>query len=186
MRKDQPINYKKVNFSFRCDQDWNNMTPSNNGRHCDSCNKNVKDYTRYSLKELQKLKQENDSLCGQFAPHQIDQSLIKLDSTKIKKGFFSTSILFLLGFNSVKAQVQQENKIEQVDSTKSSKSCHSTHEEEKLSDKKHEKYLKKRQRRSKAIQSGFAMETSGRYSTYLCWRYPFIVRKSNIRGKFRL
>ena len=185
MKKHQSNTSNKINFSFVCNQDWNKMRPTVDGKYCSVCSENVKDYTRYSLEELQNIKGNNDSLCGQFAPHQIDPSLIKIDGKRTSKGFFSLSVLSFLGFNSAKAQTIEKPKVEQVDSTHNSKSCHSDIEEKSSSNKAFERAVRKRKRRRRAIESGFAIETIGRYSTYLSWRYPFIVRKSNIRGKFR-
>lgn len=57
-----------------CHEDWNAMTPQDQGRHCSACQKVVVDFTLMSDQEvLHYFKQKAENVCGRFAPHQLDR-----------------------------------------------------------------------------------------------------------------
>lgn len=173
-----------VKFSFVCDQKWEDMKVCSTGRFCSECDKVVRDYTKYSQREIEALKNERKDLCGQFAPHQIDSSLYPLNEVISKRPFALASIFVFLGFSSLKVSAQHDDSssIEQVDSTRNEKSCsQQVSDSEKERIKRREKLAKRR----KQIESAYLLESRGRNSTYLSWRFPFIIRRSNVRGRFR-
>ena len=52
-----------------CHEDWNKMTPKEQGRFCDSCCKIVVDFTKMNDEELKAFflnKKKEEKLCGQF------------------------------------------------------------------------------------------------------------------------
>lgn len=51
-------------FSFKCPMDWDSMQPSENGRFCGKCRKEVFDLTNCSLDEVRELQQKHGSICG--------------------------------------------------------------------------------------------------------------------------
>ena len=68
----------KVAIPEPCHEDWNGMHPvsGSSARHCDSCAKNVVDFTGFSDAQLHAFVRENPGkLCGRFRPDQIDRPL---------------------------------------------------------------------------------------------------------------
>ena len=153
------------------------------GKYCGACNKTVRDYTRFTRAQLLGLNNDSGELCGQFAAHQLDPTLYPIKDVIPKKSFAFASLFIFLGFTGLKlnAQCNSEHTVEQVDSEQKDKSC----DKEDSDEKEYSKYKKKRIRKRKALESAFLLESRGRRSTYLSWRFPFILRTSNFRGKFR-
>ncbi len=56
-----------------CSEDYNQFTPTNSGGFCDSCEKNVIDFTKMNSKEIISYFKNNDSkkTCGRFKKHQL-------------------------------------------------------------------------------------------------------------------
>ena len=63
-----------------CHEDWNAMTPQSGGRHCDDCNKTVKDFTGWSNSEISTYLSEhsNQRICGRFTPDQLNEKVSPL------------------------------------------------------------------------------------------------------------
>lgn len=51
-------------FSFKCPMNWDDMSPSANGRFCGKCSKEVYDLTNCSLDEIRELQTRKGSICG--------------------------------------------------------------------------------------------------------------------------
>lgn len=51
-------------FSFRCPMSFEGMTPTENGRFCDRCRKEVFDLTDCSLEEVDALQKKHGAICG--------------------------------------------------------------------------------------------------------------------------
>ncbi len=66
-----------------CHEDWNAMTPTQQGRHCTSCSKEVTDFSIMTDVEILKhLTKASSNACGRFTN---DQLLRPLQPTKIEK-----------------------------------------------------------------------------------------------------
>ncbi len=60
-----------------CSEDWNQMTPKEQGRHCMSCAKVVTDFTKMSDAELiDFLQSGKGSGCGRFHQHQLQRTML--------------------------------------------------------------------------------------------------------------
>ncbi|MBI3718518.1 MAG: T9SS type A sorting domain-containing protein [Sphingobacteriales bacterium] len=60
-----------------CHENWNNMTPVEQGRYCDVCSKEVKDFTAMNDEQMQSyLNKTTDKVCGHFKASQINRELI--------------------------------------------------------------------------------------------------------------
>lgn len=67
-----------------CHQKWSEMTPSDQGRYCDSCEKNVIDFSQMTDNEILKFLGENRSgFCGQFRASQLNRPFVE---TKLNGG----------------------------------------------------------------------------------------------------
>lgn len=66
----------QLNIPTPCHEDWQNMTPNDNGRHCMSCQKTVIDFTTMSDREiLDYIGKSNSNICGRVDPGQMDRPL---------------------------------------------------------------------------------------------------------------
>jgi DNA primase catalytic subunit len=65
------IQIKHLNIPQPCAQDWNHMTATESGRHCQSCSKTVVDFTRMSNDEIINYLARNSKTCGRFHEAQL-------------------------------------------------------------------------------------------------------------------
>lgn len=77
----------KISIKEPCNEDWQKMTPKEQGRHCASCNKCVVDFTNFTDKEIFNYLAENRSqqTCGRFKSSQLERDINLIP--KKKKGF---------------------------------------------------------------------------------------------------
>lgn len=75
---------KKLNITIPkpCSADWDKMSPCEQGRHCDSCDKTVVDFTRMSSDQMDEFIIQNfdAKICGHFYQKQLDISTNKFHS----------------------------------------------------------------------------------------------------------
>jgi hypothetical protein len=68
---------KFLKLQTPCDENWENMTPNEKGRFCDSCSKNVIDFSQMSLTEITKImKKSDDNICARVSKKQLDIPLL--------------------------------------------------------------------------------------------------------------
>lgn len=82
-----------------CSKNFSEFTPTSNGGFCNSCSKNVVDFTKMSDAEiLDYFAQKQDSTCGKFNPNQlgIEYSKKNVSTTYRRPKWIQTSILSLL------------------------------------------------------------------------------------------
>jgi CarboxypepD_reg-like domain len=105
-----------------CSENWNNMTPHEKGRFCDTCQKCVVDFTVMpDAAVLDYFNKNNGRVCGRFSKRQLDRVLIINDKRFQKRFNIAASLLLLssLGFgNTVKNDAVLPLKISQFDSQK--------------------------------------------------------------------
>lgn len=66
----------KIKIDTPCTEDWNAMQPAARGRFCDSCAKNVVDFTGMTDSQIAKyLLQHNGSICGRVKSTQLHRAL---------------------------------------------------------------------------------------------------------------
>jgi hypothetical protein len=76
-----------IRIAEPCHQNWNEMTPTQQGAFCHSCKKNVIDFTRKTENEIYDLvTQPGAQLCGRFTQFQLQQPVRK---TEVKNGLFN-------------------------------------------------------------------------------------------------
>lgn len=71
-----------------CEEDWDKMTPAEQGRHCASCNTPVIDFSNYTDRELAAFLKsyKTGSSCGKFEAHQINRPIYLTEQSK--RSFF--------------------------------------------------------------------------------------------------
>jgi hypothetical protein len=109
---------QKIKMEFICDQNWDNMTPTQNGRFCDVCDKNVEDFTKFPLNVVQEKTKNNPSKsCGSFRIEHIDPTIIRpIQAPKAFKYLtFVSTLLFSMTSNQAEAQLRKNVKMERVE-----------------------------------------------------------------------
>lgn len=74
----------KIQILEPCHEDWNLMTPSGKGRHCEACDKVVVDFTRSTKREIAKYIANNENICGRISEEFLG---VTLEDEKEKKSF---------------------------------------------------------------------------------------------------
>lgn len=70
----------KISIPEPCHQDWDKMSPKDNGRFCLSCSKTVVDFTSMLPEEIQHYFISNQNICGKFKNTQLDEITIQIPS----------------------------------------------------------------------------------------------------------
>lgn len=65
----------KITIPEPCHEDWATMTPTQKGRHCAVCEKEVIDFTKHTNEQLYKTVVSGGSLCGRFSKKQLDHTI---------------------------------------------------------------------------------------------------------------
>ena len=68
----------KITIPKPCHENWNKMTPNDNGRFCGSCSKNVVDFTNMMPDEIQMYFQQHSNVCGRFKNSQLNSLTIQI------------------------------------------------------------------------------------------------------------
>lgn len=90
-----------------CHEDWAKMTPTEKGRFCSVCTKEVIDFTQVSDESLIKRIQKGDDLCGRFVGSQLDRPMSLQRKSRNSILPYAASLLFplsLLGHQEAKSQ----------------------------------------------------------------------------------
>jgi CarboxypepD_reg-like domain/Carboxypeptidase regulatory-like domain/Secretion system C-terminal sorting domain len=109
----QKITMKKITLSIPepCHEDWNKMTPSQQGRFCGSCQKDVIDFTAMTDDELFRFFAEKKStnVCGRTLAYQLNTPIAKPVEHKKRKFWYIsylTSLLLFFSKSETKAQTK--------------------------------------------------------------------------------
>ena len=81
-----------------CHENWNNMTPTQKGKFCDVCEKEVFDFTKTSNYTLAKRLDNNKNICGRYKKSQIGTELDSFESFNFSRfaAIFSLTTLFTI------------------------------------------------------------------------------------------
>ncbi|MCX6209777.1 MAG: carboxypeptidase-like regulatory domain-containing protein, partial [Bacteroidetes bacterium] len=85
-----------------CNENWDAMTPQDKGRHCQSCNKVVVDFSVMSDRQvLDYFKNAQGNTCGRFHNDQLQRPLIEPQKQPGKWNYFVASVIsFFIGVKS--------------------------------------------------------------------------------------
>lgn len=72
-------NYK-ISIPKPCHENWDQMTPDETGRFCNSCAKSVVDFTNMKAREIQDyfIQNQGQKVCGRFKNEQLDTIIIEI------------------------------------------------------------------------------------------------------------
>lgn len=104
----------KITIPAPCNEDWNQMNPTQKGAFCKSCAKEVIDFTTTSKSELARKIKQGQNLCGRFKPEQLNTPLPRVSQSQFRHhaamlGFTS---LLALGTPLVAQQTAEPTPIE--------------------------------------------------------------------------
>ncbi|MFT3911925.1 MAG: hypothetical protein QM737_21045 [Ferruginibacter sp.] len=70
----------KITIPKPCHENWDNMTPNQQGRHCSSCEKTVVDFTQMTEDEVKYffINKRSERVCGRFSSAQLHHISIEL------------------------------------------------------------------------------------------------------------
>lgn len=105
----------KITIPEPCHESWLEMTPTEKGRFCSNCHKNVIDFTKASDREILTAYSKNDTLCGRFNSTQLNRNIM---TPKEKNSFWivaATSVIAFLGLGNQSVKGQEIIKTEQTD-----------------------------------------------------------------------
>ncbi|MBC7864584.1 MAG: hypothetical protein IAF38_16540 [Bacteroidia bacterium] len=96
-----------------CQQSWDEMSPMNNGKFCESCNKVVIDFTSMSNEGIAEFfKNPNQKICGQFRKSQLENTFtfVYKSPWSFNKTFLKFSLASVLTFAGLKGFSQTTKK----------------------------------------------------------------------------
>lgn len=104
----------QVTINTPCHENWDAMTPVDKGRYCDSCKKQVVDFTSMSDQQIAQFfrKPSTGSVCGRFMEDQLDRD-IELPRKRIPwlKYFFQITLpAFLFSLKATAQQSKSKNR----------------------------------------------------------------------------
>jgi len=105
----------KISIPEPCHENWHEMSPTEKGKFCSSCQKNVIDFTKSSDREIILAFKKEEKLCGRFRISQLDHEMI---IPKEKKSIWivaAASLIAFLGLGNQTAKAQGKIKIEQTE-----------------------------------------------------------------------
>jgi hypothetical protein len=105
----------RITIPEPCHENWLEMTPSEKGRFCSNCQRNVIDFTKASDREILTAYTKNNNLCGRFNSTQLNR---KITTPKEKNSFWmmaAASVITFLGLGNQSIKAQETIKTEQTD-----------------------------------------------------------------------
>lgn len=99
----------KLSVDEPCHEDWDNMTPTEQGRFCDACSKVVIDFANKSDHEVLRLidAAKGAETCGQFASDQLNRAMYyplkETNSFSLRAVLFGATLTSILGLESCKS-----------------------------------------------------------------------------------
>ena len=105
----------KISIPEPCHENWLEMSPTEKGKFCSNCQKNVVDFTKASDREILLEYNKNENLCGRFRTSQLDRNLIFPKEKKSIWMIAAASVIAFLGLGNQTAKAQGKPRIEQTD-----------------------------------------------------------------------
>ncbi|MBC7861917.1 MAG: carboxypeptidase-like regulatory domain-containing protein [Bacteroidia bacterium] len=103
----------KLSIPTPCSQSWQQMETAGNNRFCNSCKKNVIDFTTKSEKEIiDYLKNNSEKVCGKFLPSQLNIELVSSYKTPFRFKHAASVLLATFTFSGISYAQQPQKKDE--------------------------------------------------------------------------
>ncbi len=93
----------KITIPKPCRENWDSMTPNEQGKHCCVCEKTVVDFTNMQPEEIKSYfeTRKDKKVCGRFYTSQVSKSLSKFHVQLLKLQFFIEKKLTLPRFKKI-------------------------------------------------------------------------------------
>ncbi len=101
--------YFGIQLDNPCSENWDNMTPSESGRFCNSCSKQVVDFTAMSDAAIVAYFKKHKNVCGRFAEEQLERNLLPYNRKQTLLGKAIAAVMLL--FQTFIAGAQTDNAI---------------------------------------------------------------------------
>ncbi|SHJ10156.1 CarboxypepD_reg-like domain-containing protein [Mesonia phycicola] len=75
----------KINIPEPCQENWQEMTPSQKGKFCARCQKEVTDFTKLSSSEIARKMSKDKQLCGRFTKAQLEEKYVLSSSSGLNR-----------------------------------------------------------------------------------------------------
>ena len=93
-----------VSIPNPCHEKWEQMSPTQNGKHCQSCAKNVIDFTSFTQEEIEQFLKNNPHACGRFYKHQISRDTPTSPVSQSQLKYACSLLLVALSSNQLYSQ----------------------------------------------------------------------------------
>ena len=93
-----------VSIPNPCHEKWEKMSPTQNGKHCQSCAKNVIDFTSFTQEEIEQFLKNNPHACGRFYKHQISRDAPTSPVSQAQLKYACSLLLVALSSNQLYSQ----------------------------------------------------------------------------------
>jgi hypothetical protein len=104
----------QISIPQPCHENWAAMTPSDKGRFCASCQKNVIDFTRASDREIAQTFKQQGNVCGKFRNDQLQRDLVVPKEKSSLWAAASAAVISFLTLGSHEALAQEPVSTEQT------------------------------------------------------------------------
>ncbi|WP_417369279.1 carboxypeptidase-like regulatory domain-containing protein [Flavobacterium beibuense] len=105
----------QITIPTPCHEKWDEMTPTDKGKFCAACQKNVIDFTKATDREIVQLINGNKNLCGRFSPSQLDRDLIVPKEKSTAWTTIAAGVISFITLGAHKATAQETVKTVQTD-----------------------------------------------------------------------
>ncbi|KFF16601.1 carboxypeptidase-like regulatory domain-containing protein [Flavobacterium hydatis] len=105
----------KITIPEPCHENWLEMTPTEKGRFCSNCQKDVIDFTKASDREILLAYTKNNTLCGRFNSTQLNRNITTPKEKNSYWAMAAASVITFLGLGNQSAKAQETIKTEQTD-----------------------------------------------------------------------
>lgn len=104
-------------LSFSCNEDWNKMDPTERGKFCSRCQKEIFDYSKMNKDQFEEKLASNEITCGRFRIDQVDADIISEIKVPVFVKRISLAASLVLITDISQAQIPDTTRIEQIDTS---------------------------------------------------------------------
>jgi len=84
----------EIQIAEPCHEKWSEMTPTEQGKHCKSCDKILTDFSKMSDHELLNFfNKSQGNLCGRFRKGQLDRKIVPLPTPSFTRSYAASALL---------------------------------------------------------------------------------------------